>query len=169
MECLGSSTRRHRDCFDENHAEIIDLIGKKRAAHLAHLHDPLCTTKEDALWSICSIVQLKLREMQNSWLSARADKIQGYADKNDMKKLLKRSEGGLRSHQCRLISTSEWKWNQAHIREEQDPEEVGWAFRWCIQQAIFYQWQDHWTTVTSPMNESLDVTLALEEVQIAIH
>ena len=28
LECLGPSTRRHRDWFDENHAEIIDLIGK---------------------------------------------------------------------------------------------------------------------------------------------
>ena len=29
MECLGPSTRRHRDWFDESHAEIMDLKGKK--------------------------------------------------------------------------------------------------------------------------------------------
>ena len=29
MECLGLSTRRHRDWFDENHAKIMDLIGEK--------------------------------------------------------------------------------------------------------------------------------------------
>ena len=63
MECLGPSTRRHREWFDENHAEIMDLIGKKCAAHLAHLHDPYCTTKKDALRSICSTIQLKLCEM----------------------------------------------------------------------------------------------------------
>ena len=38
IECLGPSTRRHRDWFDESHVEIMDLIGKKRADHLAHLH-----------------------------------------------------------------------------------------------------------------------------------
>ena len=49
MECLGPSTRRHRHWFDEYHAEIMDLIGGKGAVHLAHLHDPQCTTKKDAL------------------------------------------------------------------------------------------------------------------------
>ena len=85
MECLGPPTRRHRDWFDENHAEIMDLIGKKRAAHLAHLHDPQSTPKKDALKSIRSSVQLKLREMQDSWLSAKADEIQSFADRKDMK------------------------------------------------------------------------------------
>ena len=41
--------------------------------------------KEDASRSICSTVQLKLREMQYTWLSARAEEIQGYAVKNEMK------------------------------------------------------------------------------------
>ena len=47
---------------------------------------PQCTTKKkDALKSICSTVQLKLHEMQGSWLNARADEMQDYADKNNMK------------------------------------------------------------------------------------
>ena len=50
-----------------------------------HLHDPQCTTKKDALRNIRSTVQFKLREIQDSWLSARADEIQGYVEKNDMK------------------------------------------------------------------------------------
>ena len=50
-----------------------------------HLHDPQCITKKDTLRNIHSTVQLKLCEMQDSWLSMRADEIQGYADKNDMK------------------------------------------------------------------------------------
>ena len=78
MECLGPSTRRHRDWFDENHAKIIDLIVKKFADHFAYLHDSQCTTKKDVLRSISSTVQLKLRKMQDSRLSARADEIQGY-------------------------------------------------------------------------------------------
>ena len=120
MEGLGPSTRGHRDWFDENHAEIMDLIGKKHVAQLAHLHDPLCTTKKDALRSIRSTVQLKLHEMQDSWLNARAEEIQVYSDKNDMKNL-QQFEGGLRSHQCRLISASECRWNKTPVREEQDP------------------------------------------------
>ena len=63
----------------------MDLIGKKSAAYLAHLHDPQCTTKKESLRSICSTVQLNLREMQDSWLSARIYEIQGYTDKNSMK------------------------------------------------------------------------------------
>ena len=34
-------------------------------------------------------------------------------------------------HQCRLNSASECRWNKAHIKEEQDPGEVGRAFQWC--------------------------------------
>ena len=63
MECLGPSTRRHRDWFDENHA------------HLAHQHDPQCTTKKDALRSMRRTMQLKPCKMQDSWPSARVDEI----------------------------------------------------------------------------------------------
>ena len=63
MDCLGPSSRRQRDWLDENHAEIMGLIGKKRAAHLVHLHDPQYTSKKDALRSIRGTVQLKLGEM----------------------------------------------------------------------------------------------------------
>ena len=58
MECLGPSTRKHRDWFHENHAKIMDFIGKKCAAQLAHLYDPQCTTKKDTLRSIHNTVQL---------------------------------------------------------------------------------------------------------------
>ena len=112
MECLGPSTKRHRDRFDENHAEIIDLIGKKRAAHPVHLHDPLCTTKKVVLRSICCTVQLKLRKLQDPWLSAKADEIQGYADKNDMKNFycwLKEVYGPTSAGSYPLLSTDETK------------------------------------------------------------
>ena len=45
MECLGSSTKRHRNWFDAYHAEIMYIIGKKCAAHLEHLHDPRGTVR----------------------------------------------------------------------------------------------------------------------------
>ena len=82
MECLRPFTRRQRNWFDENHAKIMDLIEKKCTGHLVYLHDPQCTTKKNTLRSIHSTVQLKLCEMQESWLNPR---IQGYANVNDMK------------------------------------------------------------------------------------
>ena len=51
-----------------------------------HLDDPISTAKKDALRNMRSTIQLKLRQMKDSWLSNKADEIQGYADRNDMKK-----------------------------------------------------------------------------------
>ena len=134
MECLGSEDI---DWFDENHAEIMNLIGKK-----------VCCPSGGPPWaSRKMLMKSKVTQKRITW-----------------KKLLQQSEGGLCSHQCRLISASECRWNQAHIREEQDPGEVGWVFWWCIKQAIFYQRQGHWM-----ITASLDVTSTLNEVQIAIH
>ena len=36
---------------------------------------------------IWDIVQTKLRDMQDSWLSKKADEIQSFADRKDMKKI----------------------------------------------------------------------------------
>ena len=66
---------------------MMDLIRKKHAASLVYLHDPQCTTEIDAVRSILSTVQLKLRKMQDSLMSTRTDKIQGFVDKNNMKNL----------------------------------------------------------------------------------
>ena len=63
VECLGPSARRNREWFDENHADIMELIGEKRAAQQAHLHDTQCITKKDTLRSNRITVQLRLCEM----------------------------------------------------------------------------------------------------------
>ena len=62
---------------------LYNLIGKKHTTHQAHIHDPQSTTKKEALRGIHSNVQIKLHEMEDSWLSARANDIHGYADKNE--------------------------------------------------------------------------------------
>ena len=85
MECLGPSTRKHKDWFDENCTEIKQLLEKKRHVYKSHLDDPKSTTKKDTLRTVRSTIQAKLRQMQDSWLSSRADEIQGFADRNDMK------------------------------------------------------------------------------------
>lgn len=85
MECLGSTTRKHKDWFDENDAEIKQLLEEKYSAYKAHLADPTSISKKDGLRNVKSTIQAKLRLMQDSWLSSKADEIQGFADRNDMK------------------------------------------------------------------------------------
>ena len=48
--------------------------------------NPSCTAKKVALTNMRSKVQSMLRSMQDSWLSAKAEEIQGYADRQDTKR-----------------------------------------------------------------------------------
>ncbi|CAI9734327.1 Hypothetical predicted protein [Octopus vulgaris] len=86
LETLGQVTRNHQDWFDENDQEIQKLLEEKRRLLRAHQNDTTCTAKKAAFNNIRSTVQAKLRLMQDAWLSAKADEIQGYADKHDTKK-----------------------------------------------------------------------------------
>lgn len=81
VECLGPPARKHKDWFDENHSDISPAGAETRCSPSPHPGHNI-NSQEDALRSICSTVQLKLREMQDSWLSAKADEIQGFADRN---------------------------------------------------------------------------------------
>ena len=49
------------------------------------MEEPFSKSKKDTWKSICNNIEAKLRMMQDSWLSKKADDIQNYADKNDMK------------------------------------------------------------------------------------
>ena len=77
MKCLRLFSRRHKDWFDENHAKIMDLRGKKWAPHLPHHHDPQYSTKKRSN-CIRSTVKLQQHEIQDSYLNDRGDEIQGY-------------------------------------------------------------------------------------------
>jgi hypothetical protein len=70
FECLGPSTRKHNDWFDENCAEITQLLEDNHCAYKARIDDPTSTAKKDALRNARSTVQQKLRDMQDSWLNA---------------------------------------------------------------------------------------------------
>ena len=85
MECPGPQTRKHKDWLGEHCTKIQHLLEEKRRVCKASLDDPKSTAKKDALKTARSNIQRKLREMQNSWLSSKADEIQGFADRNDMK------------------------------------------------------------------------------------
>ena len=45
MKCLGPTTRKHKDWFDENSTEIMQLLEDKCCAYRAHLDDPKSTAK----------------------------------------------------------------------------------------------------------------------------
>ena len=85
MECLGPSTKKQNDWFDENCTEIMQMLENKHRLYKAHLDDPNSIAKKDALRNIRSTIQRQLRQMQDSWLSNKADEIQGFADRNDLK------------------------------------------------------------------------------------
>ncbi|KAL9961519.1 hypothetical protein ACROYT_G030474 [Oculina patagonica] len=86
LETLGPATRHHQDWFDENDSEIHSLLEEKHRMLRAHQNDPTSVAKKAAFANMRSTVQAKLRSMQDSWLSAKANEIQGYADRHDTKR-----------------------------------------------------------------------------------
>lgn len=85
LQVLGLTTRNHQDWFDENDVEIQTLLEEKRQPHRAHQSDPTSESKKDAYVGKRGEVQRKLRIMQDTWLSNKANVIQGYADRHDTK------------------------------------------------------------------------------------
>ena len=128
----------------------MDLIGKKRAAHpcappWSSLYDQEIHFKEHPQYRSAQAARnARFLAEHLSWWNPKLRRQECH------EKLLQQSEWSLWSHQSRLISASVCRWNQAHIREELDPREVGWIFRWCFKQAIFSQRQGDWTTAASP-------------------
>jgi len=73
---LGRTQRRHQDWFDENDAEIQALLDEKHRLHKAYLNDTSSSSKKDAFTVVRRALQSKLRHMQDSWFSKKADEIQ---------------------------------------------------------------------------------------------
>ncbi|KAF7252753.1 Craniofacial development protein 2 [Varanus komodoensis] len=81
----ASGILKQQDWFDENNEEIKALLAEKHRLHHAHQNDLLSTAKKNIFNNAHRTVQNKLRKMQDSWLSAKADEIQKFADRNDAK------------------------------------------------------------------------------------
>ena len=62
------------------------LLEEKHCLHKAHQDDTSSVSKKAAYNNICKTVQNRLRDMQDSWLSKKAEEIQSFADRKDMKK-----------------------------------------------------------------------------------
>ncbi|KAK3878814.1 hypothetical protein Pcinc_016624 [Petrolisthes cinctipes] len=86
LQVLGQATRNHQDWLEENDAEIQKLLEEKRQLLRAHQNYPTSTAKKATFISKRSIVQARLRSMQDAWLSSKADEIQGFADRHDTKR-----------------------------------------------------------------------------------
>ena len=86
MDSLGPVSRKHQDWFDENDTEIQGLLEEKHQKHKAYLRNTSSVSSKTAYSNICKIVQTSLRDMQDSWLSKKADEIQSFADRKGMKK-----------------------------------------------------------------------------------
>ena len=86
LEVLGPVQRVHQDWFDQNDKEISELLEKKHSMHKALLSDPSSEAKKAAFNSVRSLVQQRLRVMQDTWLKSKAEEMQGFADRHDSKR-----------------------------------------------------------------------------------
>ena len=86
FQLLGPTTRKNQDWFDENDEEIKEMLAEKNRLHRIYQLDQSSAAKKTAFTNIRRIVQTRLRKMQDSWLVAKADEIQKYADTHDSKR-----------------------------------------------------------------------------------
>ena len=140
LDILGPSTHKHKDWFDENGKEIKSLLEEKHCLHRMYLNNPNSTLIKDAYNAARRTVHQKLRQMEYNWLSNKADEIQGYADRNDMKNFyagLKEVYGPTSSGSSPLLSA-----DGSSLITDKDKILECWAehFSSCFQQAFFHQW-----------------------------
>ena len=86
MDSIGPVSRKHQDWFDENDKEIQGLLEEKHQTHKAYLRNTSSVSSKTAYSNTCKTTQTMLRDMQDSWLSKKADEIKSFADRKDMKK-----------------------------------------------------------------------------------
>ena len=169
LEFLGLSSRKHKDWFDENSTEILKLLEDKQRAYKAHMVDPKSVSKKDKLKSARSTVQQKLREMQDSWLRARAAEIQAYANRHDMKNFysaLKEIYGPSSSGTSPLLSA-----DGASLITEKEKILNRWAeqFNSVLNRPSSINNEAIECLPQVPTNESLNNVPTLEETQKAGH
>ena len=75
LHVVGPTVRRHQDWFDESDDHIRDLLQEKHRLHRALLNDPTSVPKQSAFKNIKATIQRELHQMQDTWLSRKADEI----------------------------------------------------------------------------------------------
>ena len=81
MDFLGPVPHKHQDWFDENDKDIQGLLEETHQKHKVYLSDTSSVFGKTAYSNISMTVQTRRRDMQDSWLSKKADEIQSVADK----------------------------------------------------------------------------------------
>nr|VZI51958.1 unnamed protein product [Spirometra erinaceieuropaei] len=81
---LGRAPRQHQDWFDDNDADIRNLLAEKNRLYKAYVDHPTEDNKA-AFYRSRRQLQQRLREMQDAWTARKAEEIQGYADRNEWK------------------------------------------------------------------------------------
>ncbi|VDL94464.1 unnamed protein product [Schistocephalus solidus] len=76
FEVLGRARRQNQDWFDDNDADISNLLAEKNPLHKAYM-DPRTDTTKAAFLRYRRLVQQRLREMQDAWMIRKAEEIQG--------------------------------------------------------------------------------------------
>ncbi|VDL93694.1 unnamed protein product, partial [Schistocephalus solidus] len=75
LDVLGRAHRRHQDWFDDNDADISNLLAEKNRLHKAYMDLRTDATKA-AFFRCRRLVQQRLREMQDAWMIRKAEEIQ---------------------------------------------------------------------------------------------
>ncbi|VDL91913.1 unnamed protein product [Schistocephalus solidus] len=83
LDVLGHARRQHQDWFDD-YAAINALLVEKNQLNKVYVDLPTAANKT-AFYRSHHLVQQRLREMQNAWMTRKAEEIQGYADRNKWK------------------------------------------------------------------------------------
>ncbi|VDL88740.1 unnamed protein product [Schistocephalus solidus] len=76
LKVLGRARRQHQDWFDDNDADISNLLVEKNGLHKAYMDLRTNATKA-AFFRCRCLVQQRLREMQDAWMLRKAEDIQG--------------------------------------------------------------------------------------------
>ncbi|VDL91980.1 unnamed protein product [Schistocephalus solidus] len=76
LDVLGRARRQHQDWFDDNDAAINALLVEKNQLHKAYIARPTAANKT-AFYQSRRLVQQRLREMQDAWMTRKAEEIQG--------------------------------------------------------------------------------------------
>ncbi|VDL85495.1 unnamed protein product [Schistocephalus solidus] len=77
-----------QDWFDDNDVDISNLLAEKNGLHKAYTNLRPDATKA-AFLRCRRLVRQRLRKMQDAWMIRKAEKIQGYSDRNEMKNFFK--------------------------------------------------------------------------------
>ena len=81
------------------------MLAEKNRLHIIYQLDQSSAAKETDFTNIRRTVQTRLRKMQDSWLAAKADEIQKYADTHDSKRFYDVRKAAYRPQSS---STSPW-------------------------------------------------------------